>query len=109
MRPWYRRAFHRRLTAAAETAGVVDRATGGRIALARRQARGAKLVLVSGATLLFGVSFFGVRAHAAGHAKGRLRPLGAPAAFERAVRRSILAGGQIAPPQQPPQIVSGTS
>jgi hypothetical protein len=69
----------------------------------------AKLTLVAGSTVVFGFAFLGVRAHAAGHSKGRLRPLGAPSSFEQAVRRSILRAGQIAPPQQPPQIVTSTS
>jgi hypothetical protein len=76
---------------------------------ARRRVRGAKLVLVTGTAFVFGVSFVGVRAHAAGHTRGRLRPLGAPPSFERAVRRSILAAGAIAPPQQPPAVVTSTS
>ena len=58
----------------------------------------AKLALGAVATLVLGVAFVGAKSHAAGHTKHRAGPLAAPRAFERAVRRSALAGGQIAPP-----------
>ena len=61
------------------------------------------------ATLVFGVAFVGAKAHAPGHTRHRVRPLAAPASFELAVRRSALAGGQIAPPMQPPPVVTSTS
>jgi hypothetical protein len=91
---------------AADSARV---ASGSRIARARAQARGAKVALGALTTLVFGVAFVGARTHAPGHVKHRARPLGAPAAFELAVRRSALQGGQIAPPVQPPPVVTSTS
>jgi hypothetical protein len=80
-----------------------------RIEVARARARGAKLALGATATLVLGVAFVGAKAHAAGHTKHRARPLAAPRSFERAVRRSVIAGGQIAPPVQPPPVVTSTS
>ena len=59
--------------------------------------------------LLFGVSFVGARAQAPGHTRHHAKPLAAPQAFEVAVRRSALAAGQIAPPVQPPPVVTSTS
>lgn len=82
---------------------------GSRLEAARARARGAKLALGALATLVFGVAFVGSKAHAPGHAKQRARPLAAPAAFERAVRQSALAAGRIAPPVQPPAVVTSTS
>lgn len=81
----------------------------GRIEVARARARGAKLALGTLATLVLGAAFLGAKSHAAGHTKHRATPLAAPSAFERAVRRSVLAGGQIAPPVQPPPVVTSTS
>lgn len=80
-----------------------------RIEQARARVRGAKLAIGLVATLAFGVAFTGAKSTAPGHAKHRARPLAAPASFERAVRRSTLAGGQIAPPVQPPPVVTSTS
>jgi hypothetical protein len=80
-----------------------------RIDSARARARGAKLGLGTLATLVLGVAFVGAKAHAAGHTKHRARPLAAPASFERALRRSVIAGGQVAPPVQPPPVVTSTS
>jgi len=82
---------------------------GSRIEAARARARGAKLGLGALATLVLGVAFVGAKAHAAGHTKHRARPLAAPQSFERAVRESVLAGGRIAPPVQPPPVVTSTS
>ncbi|HEY3576714.1 MAG TPA: hypothetical protein VGK68_01815 [Gaiellaceae bacterium] len=61
------------------------------------------------AVLVFGVAFVGARIHAPGHAKGKAKPLGAPSSFERAVKRSVAQGGQIAPAVQPPPVASSTS
>jgi hypothetical protein len=80
-----------------------------RIETARARARGAKLGLGALATLVLGAAFVGAKAHAAGHTKHRAKPLAAPRSFERAVRRSVLAGGTIAPPVQPPPVVTSTS
>ena len=80
-----------------------------RIEAARARALGAKLGLGTIATLVVGVAFVGAKAHAAGHTKHRAKALAAPRAFELAVRRSALAGGQIAPPVQPPPVVTSTS
>jgi hypothetical protein len=74
-----------------------------RIAKARARARSAKVVLV------FGVAFAGAKADAPGHTKGKSTPLGAPKSFERAVKRSIAQGGQIAPAVQPPPVATSTS
>jgi hypothetical protein len=59
--------------------------------------------------LVLGGAFVGAKSHAAGHTKHRARALAAPTAFDRAVRQSVLAGGQIAPPVQPPPVVTSTS
>jgi hypothetical protein len=80
-----------------------------RIERARVRARTAKTVIGALAVLVFGVAFVGAKIHAPGHAKGKAKPLGAPSSFERAVRRSVLQGGQIAPAVQPPPVVSATS
>ncbi|HET7567065.1 MAG TPA: hypothetical protein VFJ91_03680 [Gaiellaceae bacterium] len=82
---------------------------GSRIERARAKARGAKLAFGALTALVFGAAFVGAKAHAPGHHKHRAKPLGAPAAFELAVRRSALQAGQIAPPVQPPQVVTSTS
>jgi hypothetical protein len=80
-----------------------------RIERARRRARGAKVTLGALTALVFGVAFVGAKSHAPGHAKGQAKPLGAPSSFDRAVRRSALQSGQIAPPAQPPVVSSATS
>lgn len=80
-----------------------------RIEKARARARGAKTVLGAGALLVFGVAFVGAKVHAPGHAKGKSRALAAPKSFERAVKRSIAHGGQIAPAVQPPPVATATS
>lgn len=80
-----------------------------RIASARARARGAKVVLGALTTLVFGVAFVGAKTHAPGHTKHRARPLAAPSSFELAVRQSAFAAGQIAPPVQPPSVVTSTS
>jgi hypothetical protein len=79
------------------------------IAAARVRARTAKVVLGGTTALVFGVAFVGAKAHAPGHAKHKARPLGAPQSFELAVRQSAFAAGQIAPPVQPPSVVTSTS
>lgn len=80
-----------------------------RIAQARRRARSAKAAIGAVAVLVFGVAFVGAKIHAPGHAKGKAKPLGAPASFDHAVKRSIAKGGQIAPAVQPPPIGTATS
>jgi hypothetical protein len=80
-----------------------------RIERARRRARAAKVSLGALTALVFGVAFVGAKSHAPGHAKGSAKPLGAPSSFERAVKRSALQSGQIAPPAQPPVASSSTS
>ena len=80
-----------------------------RIEQARARARGAKFAVGALATLVFGVAFVGAKAHAPGHARNRLQPLAAPAAFEQALRHGALSGGRIAPPVQPPPVVTSTS
>jgi hypothetical protein len=82
---------------------------GSRIERARERALRAKVALGALATLVLGVAFVGAKTHAPGHTKHRVKPLGAPAAFEQAVRRSALQGGEIAPPVQPPTVVTSTS
>jgi hypothetical protein len=84
-------------------------ASGSRIERARARARGGKVALAALTALVFGGAFVGARTHAPGHAKHHAKPLGAPPAFEQAVRRSALEGGQIAPPVQPPSVVTSTS
>ena len=91
-------------------AGTLPRvADQSRIERARGRARGAKIALGALTTLVFGVAFVGAKTHAPGHTKHRARPLGAPASFEQAVRGSALRAGQIAPPVQPPSVVTSTS
>jgi hypothetical protein len=80
-----------------------------RIERARRGAHAAKVWLGALTALVFGVAFVGAKTHAPGHAKGQATPLGAPSSFERAVRKSALQSGQIAPAVQPPPVVSSTS
>ena len=80
-----------------------------RIELARERARTAKAAIGVLTAIVFGVAFVGAKTHAPGHAKGKPKSLGAPASFERAVRRSIAQGGQIAPPVQAPPVASSTS
>jgi hypothetical protein len=80
-----------------------------RIDAARARARGAKAVIAGLSALVFGVAFVGAKTHAPGHAKGTAKPLGAPRSFERAVRKSALQGGQLAPPVQPPAVATASS
>jgi len=80
-----------------------------RIERARTRARSAKAAIGALTVLVFGVAFAGARIHAPGHAKGKAKPLGAPSSFERAVRRSVAQGGQIAPAVQPPSAGTATS
>jgi len=80
-----------------------------RIERARQRARKAKVWLGALTALVFGVAFVGAKTHAPGHAKGKASPLGAPSSFEQAVKRGALQSGQIAPPAQPPAVVSATS
>jgi hypothetical protein len=80
-----------------------------RIERARQRARAAKAAVGAVAVLVFGVAFVGAKTHAPGHTKGKATPLGAPSSFERAVRRSVAQGGQIAPAVQPPPVATSTS
>ncbi len=80
-----------------------------RIERARQRARAAKVWLGALTALVFGVAFVGAKSHAPGHTKGKAKPLGAPSSFERAVRRSVAQGGQIAPAVQPPPVATSTS
>jgi hypothetical protein len=80
-----------------------------RIERARQRARAAKVGIGALTALVFGVAFVGAKSHAPGHTKGKATPLGAPSSFERAVRRSVIQGGQIAPAVQPPPVATSTS
>jgi hypothetical protein len=80
-----------------------------RIERARGRARAAKTAIGALTILVFGAAFVGAKVHAPGHAKGKSKPLGAPASFERRVHRSIAQGGQIAPAVQPPPVATATS
>jgi hypothetical protein len=80
-----------------------------RIERARQRARAAKVGVGALTALVFGVAFVGAKTHAPGHTKGKATPLGAPSSFERAVRRSVAQGGQIAPAVQPPPVATSTS
>jgi hypothetical protein len=80
-----------------------------RIELARGRASSAKRAIGLLTAVVFGVAFVGAKVHAPGHSKGKAKSLGAPATFERAVKRSIAQGGQIAPAVQPPPVSSSTS
>jgi hypothetical protein len=80
-----------------------------RIERARQRARSAKTAIGAVTVLVFGVAFVGAKVNAPGHAKKKAKPLGAPSSFERAVRKSAVQGGQIAPAVQPPTVSSSTS
>ncbi len=80
-----------------------------RIERARGRARAAKCAIGALTMLVFGAAFVGARSYAPGHAKGKATPLGAPASFERKVRRSVSQGGVIAPALQPPPVATSTS
>jgi hypothetical protein len=80
-----------------------------RIEQARKRAHNAKTAIGLLTAVVFGVAFVGAKVHAPGHAKGKAKSLGAPTSFERAVQRSVAQGGQIAPAEQPPPVVSSTS
>ena len=80
-----------------------------RIERARQRACAAKAGVGALTALVFGVAFVGAKSHAPGHTKGKATPLGAPSSFERAVRRSVTQGGQIAPAVQPPAVATSTS
>jgi len=80
-----------------------------RIDAARARARGAKTAIAALTAFVFGVAFVGAKVNAPGHTKGKAKPLGAPSSFERAVRKSALEGGQLAPPVQPPPVATATS
>ena len=80
-----------------------------RIERARQRARAAKVGVGALTALVFGVAFVGAKSHAPGHTKGKATPLGAPSSFERAVRRRVAQGGQIAPAVQPPPVATSTS
>ncbi|MGZ4430251.1 MAG: hypothetical protein ACXVYV_01270 [Gaiellales bacterium] len=80
-----------------------------RITQARRRTHLAKTTLLAVGAAAFGLGILAVRGTAPSHAKGNPRPLGAPPGFVRELRQSSLAGGQIAPPQAPPQSVTGLS
>jgi hypothetical protein len=80
-----------------------------RIERARQRARTAKTAIGALTVLIFGVAFVGAKIHAPGHSRGKATPLGAPASFEQAVRRSVAQGGQIAPAVQPPPVGTATS
>jgi hypothetical protein len=83
--------------------------TESRIARARQRARNAKTVIGALTVVVFGAAFVGAKTHAPGHTKGKAKSLGAPSSFERAVRKSVVQGGQIAPAVQPPPVATSTS
>lgn len=80
-----------------------------RIERARQRARAAKTAIGAVAVVVFGVAFVGAKVNVPGHAKNKAKSLGAPSSFERAVRKSAVQGGQIAPAVQPPPVSSSTS
>jgi hypothetical protein len=91
-------------------AGTLLAMTGhSRIDLARARARSAKRAIGLLTAVVFGVAFVGAKVHAPGHAKGKAKSLGAPSSFQRAVKRSVAQGGQIAPAVQPPPVSSSSS
>ena len=90
--------------------GTLQAMTGSsRIELARARARSAKRAVGLLTAVVFGVAFVGAKLHAPGHAKGKAKSLGAPASFQRAVKRSVAQGGQIAPAGQAPPVSSSSS
>ena len=80
-----------------------------RIARARQRARNAKTMIGALAVIVFGAAFVGAKTHAPGHTKGKAKALGAPSSFKRAVHRSVVQGGQIAPAVQAPPVATSTS
>jgi hypothetical protein len=74
---------------------------GGRIEQGRHRARVAKCVLGAIAVGSFGAGLILTRSTVTGHTRHE-RPLAAPQAFVRAVRRDALQSGLIAPAQAPP-------
>jgi hypothetical protein len=106
LNPSGERCSHRHLIPVEHRSGV---SSGSRIERARARARGAKVAVGALTALVFGVAFVGARMHAPGHVRHRSQPLAAPRSFESAVRRSVLQGGQIAPPVQPPPVATSSS
>ena len=80
-----------------------------RIERAHARAGAAKTAVGALALLVFGAAFAGAKAYAPGHPKGKARPLGAPASFERKLHRGVVQGGKIAPAVQPPSVASSSS
>jgi hypothetical protein len=73
--------------------------TSSRVATGRRRARAAQIVLAAAGVAVFGSAMALARTTQAGHTRRALRPLAAPASFERIVRRDQLQAGVIAPAQ----------
>ena len=74
----------------------------------RRAARAKLLLAGAGAIAFTGAAALAKRSYAS-HPKGRARALAAPPAFERVVRRDLLRGGLVAPPQAPPETQTSAS
>jgi hypothetical protein len=80
-----------------------------RIAVARRRASRAKVVLVASGALVFAASMALARANQVGHTRHTVQRLTAPRAFQAAVRSGRLQGGVVGAPQAPPSAVTGSS
>jgi hypothetical protein len=80
-----------------------------RIALARGQARRAKLAIALGGVAAFAVALPLARLTYASHSKPRVRALNAPESFRRSVRRDLLSAGILAPTQAPPDAATAVS
>ena len=74
----------------------------------RRAARTKLLLAGAGALVFAGTASLARRSYAS-HPKGHPRALAAPTAFERSVRRDLLRGGVVAPPQAPPEAQTSAS
>lgn len=83
--------------------------SGARLAAARRRAHVAKLGMGAAALACFGLGMTLVKANAAGHSRGPLRPLDAPRRFQNIVRQNALQGGLLAPAQAGPGAVTSQS
>ena len=80
-----------------------------RIGPARRRARVAKIVVGSGAAVVFGIWMLLARVTYAGHTKHQVRPLSIPQPLYQVVRRNLLTAGIIAPASAPPDATTSTS
>lgn len=80
-----------------------------RMGPARRRARVAKIVVGTGAAVVFGIWMLLARVTYAGHTKHPVRALSIPQPLYQVVRRNLLQAGIIAPASAPPDATTSTS